>query len=248
MVETKLGARSSTSFHMFHGEFHMSYQAIDRALRGTRRKQAGLNMIELVLVLAVVAVVIIGGLAFYSNATRSAQLNGIASSATFMQGKIKGYFQVSRDGYNGLNELVARQGNMVPQNYTQPPCAAAGPDCLRSELGNEVSVLPSVVDGTANRGFSVTYHRVPAEMCSDMVAQLANSWTAVRVTPGSAAAPSVANRTIDDTDNVAAAAAATALLQNKLNADPAQQLASAAVIAGTCNTNTTSDVVFISAN
>lgn len=212
-------------------------------MNNARLKQGGFGVVDVALAIGILAILLVVIVGVYRLAIPSLRVNGAASAGTTLQGKIQKFYESSRSGYNGLDELVVRRANLVPTNYINGTCAAAAPSCLRSNFRAGVSVRPISIEGEAGAGFLMTFHQVPKESCTDLISTMEANYLAVHIGAGSTTTPTLSS--LAGTDAVTTGTAA-GLLKNALSTTAADQVIDVASAAENCDSRANSDVTFLS--
>lgn len=137
-----------------------------------KQNQKGLTLIEVLIGLAIFAVIVAGVLAFFGGVQRSANLNTEASNLSAIYNSISQYYTKGRTA--GLNNELALQGGFVPQSMTVDL-----PDTIYNAFGGAVHITD---DGADVRAFAVEYTRIPVVSCSAFIqTQVRTGWDGVAV-------------------------------------------------------------------
>lgn len=213
-----------------------------RVMLGKRLKQGGFSVVDVALAMGVMAAFLVVIMGIYTQVIPTMRVNGAASAATTLQGKLQKFYENSNTGYTGVDELVVRQANLVPSNYKIGTCASAGPSCMRSNFRAGLSVRPISVEGEAGAGFLITFHQVPKQSCSDLITSLESNFLAVNIAAGSNTTPTI--NSLAGTDSVTTGTSA-GLLKNALSTTQANQTISVNTVAANCDSRVTSDITFL---
>ena len=212
-------------------------------LKKHRLHQGGFGVVDVALAVGILAILLVVIFGVYKLAIPSIRVNGAATAATTMQGKIQKGYENSATGYALLDELLVRRSNWVPTNYVAATCATAGPSCLRSNFRAGVSVRPVSIEGQTNGGFLITFHQVPKESCVDLITSLEPNFLGVNIAAGSNTTPTLSSLAGSDTVTTGSS---PGLLKNALSTTAASQVISVAGVGQNCDSRVASDVTFIS--
>jgi hypothetical protein len=138
---------------------------------GVRR---GVTLIEAVLFIAVALGLIVGGLVFYQQASRSATHQAVVRELQVVQGEVRGLYQVSK-----WDRLVTSQENMVPtliamEAIPRGMVSSTHANQIRLAYGGQLQVqhLTNTTGAQiANWHFQNNYvlHNVPPWLCTRLV-------------------------------------------------------------------------------
>ncbi len=120
----------------------------------------GRSMIEMLAVLAIVAVLSIGGLYGYSKAVRRHRLNETISQIALMVVNIHSFFG-NQDSYETLNERTAVEYNIATQRMRGSGNTLYSPYQGRINF----SLDKASADSVPNTAFVITYRDLPLEAC-----------------------------------------------------------------------------------
>lgn len=136
--------------------------------RQTRRKQAGLSMVELAIALVIVA--ILAGAAYFgfqANSRRAAVADNV-SQITSIAGDLQKYFG-RQNQYGALTTALAVTSRVVPEQLRVP-----GTQTAQNSYGGAITFAPQTLT-TANDAARVTWPTVPQAQCSDLVVGVSNA-------------------------------------------------------------------------
>ncbi len=122
------------------------------------RTQKGFSLLELLLVVAVGAILILAGLAIYRNISQNAEVNESLRLLNVLKQETQRIFQ-GENTYTGLDNTVLTSTQSVPAQYT------TGPGVIRTPFNTDVVV---VVNGTNADEFDITFEEVPDEICAKL--------------------------------------------------------------------------------
>jgi|GEM_PF-3135908 len=144
----------------------------------TTTKQAGMSLMETIMVISIVMVMIISVFVFYKSASDSAKVADAAKNLGLLVSSIRNTFQM-QGSYLGLTNQIALQSNGFP-------------DSMRSSLttNNEIK-SPWHSDGvviatvTGDDFFTVTFNHVPKNSCSDLATKTYKQAARIKINSGS---------------------------------------------------------------
>lgn len=146
-----------------------------------RRTSSGYTLIELLIVLAVMAALIIGAFYLYPKVQSSRAANAQAVILQSFQANMKSLF--TNGDYQKVSNLVTAQAGMWNDQMIGPTPSAV----ITTEWGTLVTVKPATASGAAPAAgkpaqyFVVTYAGVPSDVCQKLVPTLVGSWEKVTV-------------------------------------------------------------------
>lgn len=122
--------------------------------------QKGFSLLELLLVVAVGAILILAGLAIYRNVTLQTQVNEASRLVNVLKQETQKLWQGEGVyGAAGDNlEATLISANAVPSAYVESPTSVVSP------TGGEVDVLVA----TNPRNFTITFPDVPTDICINL--------------------------------------------------------------------------------
>lgn len=151
-------------------------------------KQAGLSLVESLLVLAVIALILIGAYQGYKAATGEVKGNNMIKSTVVLSGNITRLYSQSGN-YTGLNNSVMADSALVPDGLR----VDLATDNITNAWGGAVTIGPgqattggvTAPGGTASNTFyHVAYTGVEAVDCANFVNGISGSAVAVGVLNG----------------------------------------------------------------
>lgn len=176
-----------------------------------QKTSKGLNLIELLLVLGVVAILLVAAFVVYPQVRDRNQANSEISNATAVKASITNLYASKGGDYTDLDTGIANQARAFPISMNSGTFTEAQE--ITSAWGGEVSVLENAAAVTvggrsfnAHRTFTITYNGVPEGVCLGLVSGAATNFVDVRV--GAAAGGDSVFTGTGDTFNPADAAIA----------------------------------------
>ncbi|MCT4575202.1 MAG: prepilin-type N-terminal cleavage/methylation domain-containing protein [Alphaproteobacteria bacterium] len=140
-----------------------------------KSNQAGVTLLETILVLSLIAIIMVGGLNLYNNANNGVKANRAIQQVSAFSTNIRQLFTSAADysdidGNAGNADLIS--AGAVPQDMV------AGAAAIRNAFGGTVN-LSSVAgaSGIADSSFEIEFQGVPEEVCYKIVtAELASEF------------------------------------------------------------------------
>jgi len=142
-----------------------------------KSNQAGVTLLETILVLSLIAIIMVGGLNLYRSASNSAKSTDAMRNLVSFATNVKALYG-SQFNFNGLNNQVVINAGIVP-----PGMSIVGAN-ISNTFGGAVVIAPgTVLANAANAGdggltdrayvvdetFSITYPLVPQSVCYKIV-------------------------------------------------------------------------------
>ncbi len=122
-----------------------------------QKTQKGFSLLELLLVVAVGAILILAGLAIYRNITQNTDVNEASRLVNVLKQESQRIFQ-GQATYTGLTNTVLTNANVVPAKYT------SGAGTITSPFNTAITVAAA----TPNSNFTVNFAGVPPEACTKL--------------------------------------------------------------------------------
>lgn len=146
-------------------------------MKRIRNTQTGLNLIELLLVLAIVTAIAIMAFVLYPRvqASRSANSEGITLSSAVAQ--VQSVY--TQGNYSTLSNTVASQADVFPTSMVDGAL-------ITNQWGGDVAIQGSLGNGTPNttgqaRYIAITHEKVPAAVCKKLVPASASNFGTVLI-------------------------------------------------------------------
>jgi type II secretory pathway pseudopilin PulG len=138
------------------------------------RRQRGFLSVELGLVLLVVAILVVGAVAYYNSNLRKTSISTNVQQIQAIAGSAKATYGY-QNLYGQVNTAVAVQGHLIPDSLRDGAANTA-----TNNFGAAIVVSP--VNGTGtNDMLQVTWGNVPSDQCSDIVLGVATSLRRISV-------------------------------------------------------------------
>ena len=146
------------------------------------KRQAGATLIEIIMVVALMAIITIGALVYYNSASQSAKVQEAVTSLTSLTSIIRNQFS-SQGNYAGLSEqVVAAFGNVPKTMRVDDTTQLKHP---WSSANNAVMIGPIAGAGSADE-FYIQLANIPARACTDIVTKTFKSFGVLTGTAGTA--------------------------------------------------------------
>jgi prepilin-type N-terminal cleavage/methylation domain-containing protein len=146
-----------------------------------RRTSQGYTLIELLIVLAIIAALIVGAFYLYPKVQAARSANAESVILQSFQANMKSLFTTG--DYQKVSNLVTAQAGMWSDQMITNPATAT----ITTEWGTLVTVKPATSAGVVSatgvpaQYFVVTYPGVPSDVCQKLVPSLAGSWEKITV-------------------------------------------------------------------
>jgi prepilin-type N-terminal cleavage/methylation domain-containing protein len=135
--------------------------------------QKGLTLVELMLVLAVIAIIIAIGVGAYVITNSGAKAYGVSSDMMSLNAAVKTLYQ--NGTYTSIDAQTIAKTGKVPANMVD------GSGNLKGKWGGTLTLAPTSVGSGTDNAFQVTYPNIPRRECNDMAATLAPIFDIVKV-------------------------------------------------------------------
>lgn len=139
-----------------------------------QRRQRGFLSVELGLVLLVVAILVVGSVAYYNSNLRKTSISTNVQQIQAIAGAAKATYGY-QNLYSQVTTAVAVQGHLIPDSLRDGAASTA-----TNNFGSAITVAPANGTGT-NDMLQVTWGNVPSDQCSDIVLGVASSLRRVSV-------------------------------------------------------------------
>lgn len=153
------------------------------------QRQAGATLIEIIMVVALIAIITIGALVYYNTAQDGSRVQESVGNITALSAVIRNQFSTQGD-YNGISETVVMKFGGVPESMLVR--TGTTPKNLKHPWNNgtgAVTVSPATTTATDD-SFEITLVKIPAKLCNDLVSKTYRHFLKTEV--GSTAVSSVA--------------------------------------------------------
>ncbi|WOF81398.1 type 4 pilus major pilin (plasmid) [Pseudomonas sp. FeN3W] len=136
------------------------------------QRQAGATLIEIIMVVALIAIITVGALVYFNSAQDASNVSEAVSGLTAMSAVVRNQYSTQGD-YSGISQDVVMRFGNVPENMlVRTGGASSGaPTHLKHPWNNANGAVAIGVDtiNIANDAFKITLTKVPAKLCTDLV-------------------------------------------------------------------------------
>ncbi len=142
------------------------------------RRNAGATLIEVIMVVALIALIIIGSLLYYNTASHASKVreavSSIGAKVTILQN-----MYATQPSYSGISELVVVNSGSVQHNIKSTLAGELKHPWDQTAGAVTVSVDPVAMPlGSA---FRITYNFIPKGACVDIASQAFSSFPAIYI-------------------------------------------------------------------
>lgn len=136
----------------------------------------GFSLLEILLVLAIAAALVIGAFVIYPKAQSSQRVQLESYNISTIQSGIKSLY-TSVSNYNGLTNQVALNADIFPENMVDGTT-------VRNSFKGVVNVLSGSTgpSGVAGSSFIIQYMNVPAAECVKLISAVGSNFYIIQVT------------------------------------------------------------------
>lgn len=131
------------------------------------RRQAGATLIEIMMVVALMAVITIGALTYFNSANESSKVQEATASLTALTSVIRNQF-ATQGSYEGLTADVAAKFGNVPESMLVRTGSTARFRNPWNQGAGAVTIVPAETNSTDD-SFTVTFTKIPASTCTDLM-------------------------------------------------------------------------------
>lgn len=137
--------------------------------------QGGFSLIELMIVLALGAVILFAAIGNYGSTNSQAQTDAEVRNLNSLIPMIKQTFGTAQGNYTGLSNGIMRRAANFPNTMAHP----SDPELIRHSWADDGVELG--VSGTNDEFFTITYKDVPGNSCQDLLTRVYRFFTEVTV-------------------------------------------------------------------
>jgi Tfp pilus assembly protein PilE len=140
------------------------------------KRQAGATLMEIIMVVALIAVITIGALTYFNSASESSKVQESVASLTGISAVVRNQFQ-SQGDYNGLTESLLFRSTNIPVSVK----STVNVDQLRhpwSQTAASVLVAPA---GSPFATFTITFAELPRGACVEITSKVYKSFESMTV-------------------------------------------------------------------
>ena len=148
------------------------------------KKQTGINLIELLLVLAIVLAIAIAAFVLYPRVLAARDANSSVKVLSAAQAQVKSIFPNGL--YSNLNNQMAGNSGVFPDSWDiDPPNGVFMNDFANGVEGNIIirgsDRFGQPVSGQAARFMTIVFEDIPSKVCIKLIPGLAGDWERVTV-------------------------------------------------------------------
>lgn len=163
------------------------------------RRQAGATLVEIIMVVALIAIITIGSFLYFNAADNGAKVKAAMSSLESITTIIQNQFATSTN-YTGLTEAVVRNSGGVSSNLASSTAGHLKHPWSQVAAAVGISVNPAAVPVASS--FMITFTLVPQGACVDLAGKSINKFSAITIngtpvvnasTPGTSCSSSTSN-------------------------------------------------------
>ncbi len=140
------------------------------------RRQAGATLIEIIMVVALIAIITIGALTYYNSASESSKVQETVSGLTGITSVVRNQF-ASQGDYNGLTEALVYRSTSVPNNMK----SVVNTDHLRHPWSQTAAAVTVVPAGSPYATFTIRLAELPRGACVEISSKVYKSFEGTSV-------------------------------------------------------------------
>lgn len=130
------------------------------------RKQAGASLIEIIMVVALMALITIAALTYYNSANEASKVNQAVADITALSSTIRATF-ASQGDYDGLSEEMIYKMQSVNSNMK-----SSNANHLKHGWSQATDAIDVETSSSDVSMFEITYARLPQAACQDIASRL----------------------------------------------------------------------------
>jgi len=140
------------------------------------KKQNGVTLLELLMVVGIAAVISVSALVFFKSTDESNKVSMEAKNLGTLASGIANMF-AGQGSYDGITNAAIVASNVLPDNMRGP-----GGNIKHSWKADGVAVTPTQINATSyNDAFTITYSAVPARSCVDLMSKTYSTFVSATV-------------------------------------------------------------------
>ncbi|MBQ8785283.1 MAG: hypothetical protein IJZ59_04485 [Alphaproteobacteria bacterium] len=129
-----------------------------------KNNQMGRSMVEMLGVLAIIGVLLVGGIAGYSKAMEKFKIGKLLDQLVMIITNVRTLYS-GQPNYEGLNNVVAIQSGAIPTEMLNGKSSTVATEIYHA-LNGEVAIDDySSSDGIHRAHFSIVFHDLPVNAC-----------------------------------------------------------------------------------
>lgn len=153
------------------------------------KRQAGATLMEIIMVVALMAIITIGSLSFYNSATESSKIQEAVGNLTGLSAVVRNQFQ-SQGDYQGLTESLLFRSTNVPVNIK----STVNTDQLRHPWSQTAAAVVVAPAASPYATFNITFAELPRGACVEITSKVYKSFVSMTVN-GTAVTPTTGSAT-----------------------------------------------------
>lgn len=140
------------------------------------KRQAGATLIEIIMVVALIAIITIGALTYFNSASESSKVQESVSALTGLSAVVRNQFQ-SQGDYDGLTESLLFRSTNVPVNLK----STVNADELRHPWSQTTTAVLVAPAGSPYATFTVTLAELPRGACVEITSKVYKNFESMTV-------------------------------------------------------------------
>lgn len=140
------------------------------------KRQTGATLIEIIMVVALIAIITIGALTYYNSASESSKVQEAVGGLTGLSAVIRNQFQ-SQGDYQGLTEALVFRSTNVPVNMK----SVVNTDNLRHPWSQTAAAVLVAPAASPYANFTITFAELPRGACVEITSKVYKSFTSMTV-------------------------------------------------------------------
>lgn len=162
------------------------------------RRSAGATLIEIIMVVALIAIITIGSFLYYNSASQASKVQEALSELDAISTIVQNMYATSTN-YSGLSEAVVVNSGSVASNIKSTVAGNLKHPWDSTAAAVTLTANPAAVPTASS--FLITYTLLPQGACVDLVAKAFNRFPAIRVNGTSISNAGIAATACTNTTN-----------------------------------------------
>lgn len=134
------------------------------------QRQAGATLIEVIMVVALIAIITIGALVYFNTAQDASRVQTAVGNVTALSSVIRNQYS-TQGNYVGITQDVVMKFGGVPENMLIRTGVNPSHMVHPWNVGNTAVTVGPHTTVTANDSFKITLNNIPASICNDLVSK-----------------------------------------------------------------------------
>jgi prepilin-type N-terminal cleavage/methylation domain-containing protein len=139
-----------------------------------KKNNKGFNLIETLLVVGLIAIASIGVYKLFSKVQEGNSANAEAKNIDLIRAGIKTLY-ATKTNYVNLDTPLVNRAKITPESMI------GSATTITNSFGGQVTIAPATINGNIDKGFSITYEKVPGPICNKLAAGAAAQFDIVTV-------------------------------------------------------------------